>query len=160
MPFVTGKQRYKVVYGGRGSSKSWAAARALIARCLSEKTRVLCAREIQKSIAESVHTLLKQQIEMCGVSDQFDILETVIRTKSNGSEIVFTGLRRNVGSLKSFEGVNICWIEEAETVSADSWETLNPTIRKDDSEIWITFNPRFATDATWKKFVQDPPTDA
>lgn len=149
--FVPGP-RYRVVYGGRGSVKSWTIARALIMLACKSKKRILCAREYQKSIKESVHFLLKSQIERMGLEDEFIVRDTEIVNRWNGSQFIFAGLHHNVSSLKSTEAVDICWIEEAETTSQDSWDTLDPTIRKPGSEIWISFNPIQETDPVYKMF--------
>lgn len=152
-------KRLKVLHGGRGSAKSWSVARAIIIRCLQQQTRVLCARETQKSIQESVHRLLKDQITIMGVHGSFDVQEQKIIGK-NGSEITFIGIRQQgVANLKSYEGTDICWVEEAQVVSKKSWDILIPTIRKEKSEIWITFNPELDTDETYTRFVVDPPDD-
>lgn len=146
-------KRYKVIYGGRGSSKSWSCARALIIKAVNEPIRVLCARETQKSIQESVHKLLKDQIDMLGLQHMFTVLETKI-VGINGSEFSFAGIRQQgITNLKSFEGVDICWVEEAQVCTKKSWDVLIPTIRKPGSEIWITFNPELDTDETYKRFV-------
>ena len=158
LPFISKRARYKVAYGGRGSSKSQSVARAILVRCKQSKIRVLCAREIQKSINESVHALLKQEINALGLTHEFEVLETTIRHK-NGSEIIFTGLRSNITGVTSMQGIDVCWVEEASTVTAESWEVLIPTIRKPGSEIWVTFNPRFEDDAVWTRFVVRKPTD-
>lgn len=158
--FVFRPARFKVAHGGRGSAKSWSFARALLIKASSEKHRVLCCREIQESIKESSHRLLKEQIEALGLSHIYDVQERVIRCTVTGSEFIFEGLFRNVNRIKSLEGVTICWVEEAEKVSEDSWQLLTPTIRAPGSEIWVTFNPQFEDDATYKRFVADPPDDA
>jgi hypothetical protein len=157
--FLFEPARIKVAKGGRGSTKSWSFARALILRSLEKKTRILCAREIQRSIKESVHRLLKEQIEMLGLSAVFDITEHSIRCK-NGSDFIFMGLFRNVNQIKSLEGVDIAWVEEAESVSDESWDLLTPTIRKEGSEIWISFNPKFADDPTNQRYAVNPPEGA
>lgn len=144
--------RYKVFYGGRGSAKSWSVADALIIRAISGTVRILCARELQNSIAESVHKLLSDRIEAHGLSKYFSITNNSIKSLS-GSEFFFKGLRSNISEIKSMEGVDICWVEEAQVVSAHSWDTLIPTIRKDGSEIWLTFNPEMETDPTYERFV-------
>jgi phage terminase large subunit len=119
--------------------------------------RVLCARETQKSIQESVHRLLKDQIDALGVDHLFDVQETRIVGK-NGSDFAFAGIRQQgVTNLKSFEAVDICWVEEAQVVTRRSWDVLIPTIRKPGSEIWITFNPELEDDETYKRFVTEPP---
>lgn len=149
--FVPGP-RYRVVHGGRGSVKSWTIARALIMLACKSKKRILCAREYQKSIKESVHFLLKSQIERMRLEDEFIVRDTEIVNRWNGSQFIFAGLHHNVSSLKSTEAIDICWIEEAETTSQDSWDTLDPTIRKPGSEIWISFNPIQETDPVYKMF--------
>ena len=159
LDFLFFPHRYKILYGGRGSAKSWSVARALIALATQKPIRVLCAREIQNSISDSVITLLNDQISELGLSDFFDVQRTAIYGK-NGSEFSFAGLKHNVTSIKSFEGVDICWVEEAQTISKKSWETLIPTIRKPNSEIWITMNPELDTDESYIRFIKDPPSTA
>ena len=144
--------RYKVLWGGRGSGKSWGVAIALIIMASQKPMRILCARELQNSLDESVHKLLSDQIESLGLTGFFQVLRDTIRGK-NGSEFIFEGLRHNTTKIKSMEGVDICWVEEAEKVSEDSWKLLVPTIRKPGSEIWATFNPAHPDDATWQRFV-------
>lgn len=151
--------RYKVLYGGRGGSKSWAIADALIVKAWKEPILVLCTRELQKSIKESVHLLLKNRIDALGFWDEFEILNNEIRG-NNGSRFIFMGLKHNITEIKSTEGVDICWVEEAEKVTSESWKTLIPTIRKDNSEIWVSFNPNLITDETYQRFVSRPPPDA
>ena len=158
--FLTESHRYKVAYGGRGSGKSWSFARALLIKAANEQIRVLCAREIQKSIKQSVHTLLNDQIQSLGLGAFYEVLESEIRG-INGSSFSFTGLATNtVESIKSFEGCDIVWVEEAQTVSKKSWDILIPTIRKPNSEIWVSFNPNIDTDDTYKRFVVEPPENA
>lgn len=145
--------------GGRGSGKSWGFARAILLRCVDRPTRVLCTREIQKSIQQSVHQLLSDQIEAMGLTSAFEILQTEIRC-TNGSAIYFSGLSDvTATALKSFEGVDIAWCEEAQAISAKSWKTLIPTIRKEGSEIWATYNPELESDPTHQMFVVNPPPD-
>lgn len=153
------KARYKVLYGGRGGAKSWGIARALLIIGAQKPTRVLCAREFQTSIKDSVHKLLSDQIFAMGLEDFYEITQTTIRAK-NGSEFNFVGLKNNVANIKSFEGVDICWVEEAQTTSKLSWNVLIPTIRKEGSEIWISFNPELETDETFQRFVVNPPEGA
>lgn len=149
--------RYKTLFGGRGSGKSWSVARALVTIAATKPIRVLCARETQKSIAESVHRLLKDQIGLLGLESAFDIQETRIIGR-NGSDFAFAGIRQQgVANLKSFEGVDVCWVEEAQAVSKRSWDILIPTIRKPGSEIWLTFNPELDSDETYERFVLSPP---
>lgn len=149
---------YKVLYGGRGSAKSWSAARALLLLGVQRPMRILCAREVQKSVRESVFSLLKDQIRAMGLSGFYsDILEREIRGM-NGTKIVFSGLANHtVDSLKSFEGVDVCWIEEAQVVSKYSLDLLDPTIRKAGAEIWATFNPLLESDEIYRRFVANTP---
>jgi predicted phage terminase large subunit-like protein len=153
------RTRYYIYYGGRGGAKSHQLATALVLRCLEKKIKVLCAREIQSSIADSVLALLELKINALGVSEYFQVLNNEIRCTLTGSEIAFRGLRSNINELKSFEDADICWIEEAADVSEDSWDKIDPTIRKKGSEIWISFNPDLADDPTYVKFVTNADED-
>lgn len=123
----------------RGSAKSWSFARALLVLGTTKRLRILCTREVQKSMKQSVHKLLKDQIEALGLSSFYRVLENEIRGV-NGTEFSFSGLSdQTVDSIKSFEGCDIVWVEEAQSVSKRSWSVLIPTIRKDGSEIWLSF---------------------
>jgi phage terminase large subunit len=149
--------RYKVAYGGRGSGKSWAFARALLIQAAQSPKRVLCAREVQKSIKQSVHALLNDQIQALGLGQFYQVLETEIRG-INGSHFSFAGLASHtVESIKSFEGCDVVWIDEAQPVSKKSWDILIPTIRKHNSEIWASFNPDLDIDDTYTRFVENTP---
>lgn len=156
--FEPANSRYRVLFGGRGGAKSWGVARALLILAAKDKLRVLCAREYQTSIKDSVHKLLSDQIADLGLDGFYEITQASIRGK-NGSEFFFVGLKNNISNVKSFEGVDICWVEEAQTVSKTSWNVLIPTIRKEKSEIWVTFNPELETDDTFQRFVAHPPKD-
>lgn len=148
------------MHGGRGGAKSWAAARALLIQGGQAPLRILCAREVQKSIKESVHTLLSDQIQEMGLGGFYQILDTEIRG-ANGTKFIFAGLASHTTeSVKSYEGVDRVWVEEAQTVSKRSWDILTPTIRKPGSEIWLTLNPYLITDETYSRFVVAPPPDA
>lgn len=160
LQFLFIPRRYKVAYGGRGSGKSYNFAQALILLATQKPLRVLCAREVQKSIKQSVHLLLADQIQRLNLGSFFQVLETEIRG-INGSMFMFAGLAQHtVESVKSIEAVDICWVEEGQTVSKKSWEILIPTIRKTGSEIWISFNPDLDTDDTYVRFVLNPPEDS
>lgn len=147
-------KRFKVYYGGRASAKSHNFARALLIKGMEEKLRVLCARELQVSITDSVHKLLSDIILSHGLGNFYEIQRASI-IGINGTEFIFKGLRHNASEIKSTEGIDICWVEEAEKVSDNSWELLVPTIRKPGSEIWVSFNTRFPTDPTYVRFVQN-----
>lgn len=148
--------RYKFVRGGRGSGKSWGVARALLVQAASTPHRVLCAREVQVSIKQSVHQLLSDQIEALGLGGFFEVMANDIRGR-NGSSFAFRGLSDlTADSIKSFEGCTRVWLEEAQTISARSWRILSPTIRTAGSEIWATYNPELETDETHQRAVVRP----
>jgi len=159
LDFLFDPHRYKVLYGGRGGAKSWGVARALLIQGAKSPLRILCAREFQNSITESVHHLLQAQSNELGLGNFYQVQQSQI-TGVNGTEFVFAGIRNNISRIKSFEGIDRVWVEEAQTVSKTSWDTLIPTIRKNGSEIWLTFNPELDTDDTYKRFVLNPPDDA
>ncbi len=130
----------------------------LLMRAAATKVRVLCARELQNSIQDSVHQLLADQINVMGLQSAFLVRENKIAS-SSGSEFLFKGLRgmkNNAQAIKSIEGVDLCWIEEAQTISADSFQTLTPTIRRPRAEIWLSMNPDLATDPAYQ-LVMNPP---
>lgn len=152
--------RCKVLYGGRCSGKSWGIARALLALGASRKLRILCTREVQKSIKNSVHKLLSDQIQALGLGKFYVITQTEIKG-INGTEFLFNGLSdQTADSIKSFESVDLCWIEEAQAVSERSLRILTPTIRKEGSEIWVSMNPELESDPAYAYFVIDPPPDS
>lgn len=151
-----GTYRYRVYYGGRGSAKSWQFARALLIHGLTTPIRVLCAREYQASIRDSVHRVLADQVTLLGLTKVYTVQEAGI-FGANGTEFLFKGLRKDIAQIKSTEGIDVCWVEEAEAVSDSSWRTLIPTIRKPQSEIWVSFNPALADDPTYQRFVVKPP---
>jgi phage terminase large subunit len=155
LQFLFKPQRYKVAYGGRGGAKSWGFARALLILGAQKPLRILCARETQKSIQDSVHKLLSDQVKAMGLESFYQVQKAAL-IGANGTEFAFAGIRQNVGNMKSFEGVDICWVEEAQNVSKQSWAVLIPTIRKDGSEVWASFNPELETDETYQRFVISP----
>lgn len=149
--FLFKPYRYKVAHGGRGSGKSWAFATALLVTGLQRPTRVVCAREFQNSIDESVHKLLADLITKHKLPY---IVEKYRIYAANGSEFIFKGLsKQDAAAVKSLEGADICWVEEAQNVSSASWENLIPTIRKEGSEIWVSFNPTTEGSPTYQRFV-------
>lgn len=158
--------RYKVIYGGRGSAKSESTARylALIAAFTDvhpyfKVSKILCCREHQKSISQSVYSLLEDAIDKMKLRNRFTFAKNSIKSVT-GSEFIFAGLRHNIEDIKSMKGITHCWVEEAQTVSELSWKILIPTIREEHSEIIITFNPNEKTDPTYQRFVATPPPDA
>ena len=159
LKFLFEPHRYKVLRGGRGSAKSWSVARALLIKGKERPLRIGCFREVQKSIKDSVHALLNDQIQLLGFGAEYEVLNTEIRG-INGTQFLFGGLAdHTVESIKSFEGLDVAWIEEGQTVSKKSWSILIPTIRKDGSEIWVTYNPDLDTDETHQRFTINQPTD-
>lgn len=145
--------RYKCLWGGRGSGKSYGIADALLITGLVRPVRVLCAREFQTSIKESVHYLLAERIAVLGLSDFYRVQRDTI-VGVNGSMFIFKGVRHNVQSIKSMAALTHLWLEEAQTISAESWQVLIPTIREPGSEIWVSFNPLNSTDIVWRELVE------
>lgn len=152
--------RYKILYGGRASSKSWDAAANTVRIARFTKVRILCTRMFQNKLEESVYNLIKSQAERFGVAHEFEFQKSKIIHNVTGSEFLFYGLARNTDEIKSLEGIDILWIEEAHSLTKDMWEILGPTIRKEGSEIYIIFNPRLVTDFVYQRFVADPPNSA
>lgn len=152
--------RVRVLYGGRDSTKSWDAAGMAIFLAQYCKIRFLCTRKFQNKIEESVYSLLKSQIDRFGLTKNFTILKNKIICKSTGSEFIFYGLWRHIDEIKSLEGVDICWIEEAHNLSKNEWDILEPTVRREGSQFWVVFNPRYTTDFAYQRFVVKPPADS
>src|SRR5437016_5778465 len=142
-------KRRKVLYGGRGAGRSWGCARALLLIGTERPIRVLCCRELQNSITESVHQLLKDQVDALGLEGFYNVQVARIIGK-NGTTFSFEGIKNNSSKIRSYEAIDYCWVEEANKVSKASWVVLIPTIRKANSEIWITFNPELDSDYTYK----------
>lgn len=160
LPLYDTPAPYKIFYGGRSSGKSWQFARALLVQGMRAPLRILCAREWQTSLKDSVYALLKDQIEeRLKLGGFYELTREDIRG-ANGTRFLFKGLRRDIAEIKSTEGIDRCWVEEAQKVSAESWEVLIPTIRKAGSEIWISFNPGMESDPTYQRFVVAPPEGA
>lgn len=146
-------KRYKAAYGGRGGAKSHFYAEQIVIRCFAKTTRVACIREVQASIKDSVRQLIKDKIAKLGLEGEFDVLEAEIRCKRNDSIIIFKGMQSyNAQNIKSLEGFDIAWVEEAQTLSETSLRMLRPTIRKETAELWFSWNPRHETDAVDKFF--------
>lgn len=141
-----GRRNY--LYGGRGSAKSHTVAQYCVYRAYKERVKVLCTRELQKSIAESVHALIVDKIAAMGLGDFFTVYKDRI-VGANGSVFVFAGVRQNVGEIKSMEGIDICWVEEAQSMSRQSIDVLVPTVRAEGSMVIFTFNPFKDTDPVY-----------
>ena len=145
--------RHIVLYGGRASGKSTSVALSLLILGMNKKLRILCTREVQNSIADSVHKLLSDLISKYKLNT-WEVQKDIIRNKQTGSEIFFKGLHNNSQSIKSIEGIDIVWVEEAQSVSADSINTLVPTIRKTGSRLIWTFNRLTENDPVWELIVK------
>lgn len=156
------KARYKVFYGGRGGGKSWGIAKALLycGAIKKKPLRILCAREVQNSITDSVHKLLKDEIGRNKFLSQFYVVQNTQILGKNGTQFIFKGIAHDPMQIKSLEGIDICWVEEAQKVTSESWDILIPTIRKAGSEIWVSFNPYLETDSTYNRFVINTPPKA
>lgn len=151
--------RNKVIVGGRGKGASWGIARALLIKAYQTPLRVLCAREVQKTIADSVHQLLIDQIALLGLGAFYRVTDSDVYGL-NGTRFAFTGLRQLTSeNIRSYEGFDIAWVAEARNISKKSWSTLIPTIRKDGSEIWLDLNPELDSDETYQRFVEHTPPD-
>lgn len=149
------KVRHRILYGGRASSKSWEFAGMAASIGAQYKTRFLCVRRFQNKIKQSVYTLVSAQIDNFKLPG-YDVLATEIK-HANGTDFTFYGIERNTDEIKSFEGADVLWIEEAHNLTPDQWEILEPTIRKEGSEIWISFNPKLMTDFIYQRFIVNPP---
>jgi len=145
----------RVLYGGRASSKTHEYGGAAAKIAAEHKTRFLCVRRFQNKIKESVYTVLKNKINDLGLTG-FDVQASNIY-HDNGSDFTFYGIERNVDEIRSFENCDILWIEEAHNLTKTQWETLDPTIRKQGSEVWISFNPSLISDFIWQKFIVNTP---
>lgn len=148
--------RYYAIYGGRGSLKSHTVARFLLLKGRESKKRILATREIQKTIKDSVHKLLSDIINLYGFDD-YEVKNDTIRNRITGSEFIFTGLHNNYNEIKSMEGIDYCWCEEAQSITKESIEVLTPTIRKPGSVIIFTYNRLNELDPVHVKFVLNKP---
>lgn len=148
--------RNRVLFGGRASSKSWDAAGVALYSVQAKSLKIMCVRQFQNRIDDSVYTLLKNRIKGFGFNC-FDVKRNTIECVHNDSSFVFYGLWRHIEEIKSTEGIDILWIEEAHNLTKEQWDILEPTIRKSGSQIWIIFNPKLVTDFVYKRFVLNPP---
>jgi len=153
------KARYIVYYGGRGSGKTVSIAKALLLRGYRNKERILCCREYQNSISDSVLRTLEDEIEVLGLQSFYKVQNNGI-FGLNGTEFIFKGVKNNIQSIKSMAGVTLVWPEEAQTISDNSWDVLIPTIRAEGSQFIISFNPDEEDDPTYQRFVVNPPPGA
>lgn len=141
LPFLKAA-RYKGAHGGRGSGKSWFFAGAVVEACVLKQTRAVCIREVQGTLKDSAKQLITDIIALHKLGDQFRILDSEVRGPHD-SLIIFKGMQNyNAANIKSLEGYDIAWVEEAQDLSQDSLRMLRPTIRKEGSELWFSWNPR------------------
>lgn len=154
-------RRFKIMHGGRGGAKSHTVAQVLLAMGMQRKMRILCGREVQKSLKESSQQLLLDYIDRMGLQGYYRLVNGQI-VGCNGTVFTFTGLRAHTAtSIKSFEGYDLVWVEEAQSVSEHSWNLLIPTIlRTDGAEIWATFNSDSEDDYVYRRFVKNTDIDA
>lgn len=140
------RKPYKILKGGRFSGKTHDAAGMAAYLARNYSLRFMCVRQFQKNIQNSVYTVVADKIAAAGWTDEFDIGVSTIRHKETGSEFLFYGMARNLKEIKGTEGVDVCWIEEGEGLTADQWAIIDPTLRGEDSEIWLLYNPNLITD--------------
>lgn len=160
LPFFSSTKRYNIAYGGRGGGKSWFFALRLIIKSLNEDGLCLCGREIQNTIRDSVHRLLVKMINQHGWDTLFDIQKDKIISKRTGYEFIFKGLKHSISEIKSTEGITDCWLEEANSISRESLNVLIPTVREENSQFWIGFNPDSEDDPVYHDFVVNTHPDS
>ena len=155
-PLLTEHYRYKLYYGGRAGGKSYAFADCLLLLARQKKLFIACVREVQNSIKDSVYKLLKDRAEYYKFDD-FIFYEDRIENIVTGSKFIFKGLKdQNKQNIKSLEGVDICWCEESQAITKESFEVLDPTIRKSGSELWFSMNRENENDAIWRAIAANP----
>ncbi|HDL4951099.1 TPA: PBSX family phage terminase large subunit [Mannheimia haemolytica] len=166
LPVFAKDYRYKGAYGGRGSGKTRVFAKMSAVSAYKRAMRgesgvILCGREFMNSLEESSLEEVKQAIKSEPfLANFFDVGEKYVRTKDGRISYVFSGLRHNLDSIKSKARILIAWIDEAETVSETAWRKLIPTVRENNSEIWVTWNPENRGSATDTRFRQNPPENS
>ena len=162
MAFLLDQHQYKVAWGGRSSTKSWSFAGALLTLGIHQDLRILCCREVQKSLSESVHQLLQDRIKGLGLGDYYKVTENAIRGTTRNTLFRFTGLADHTAeTLKGYEGFNVMWLSEAQSIRRRSWQIALPTLfRTPYAELWADFNPLLDSDETWQRFIVNPPPGA
>lgn len=155
--FYESDNRYYVLYGGRASSKTYHTA-GFLAFLASEYTiKVLCTRQFQNKIGDSVKAVIELAIEDAGMRDEFKITDNSIMHTGTGSEFIFYGIQRNLKEIKGLANIDILWVEECESLTKEQWKVIMPTIREEGSRIFLVFNPNLITDFVWQRFVVNPP---
>jgi len=153
------RARNRVLYGGRASSKTWDAGGMAVFLAHRYKARFLCTRQFQNRIEDSVYSLLKLQIERFGLQKHFAVYKNRIECPATGSDFLFYGRCRNLNEIKGTEGVDVHWGEECELLTKEEWRIIDATVRAEDSQHWLIFNPKFATDFVYQRFVVNPPPE-
>jgi len=144
-----------VWHGGRGSAKSQALALVGLLESYMDDGIILCAREIQKSINDSIYASIVSCIKCHDLEDEFHVINTEIINKITGARFTFSGLKTNISSIKSINKLRVVLVDEAENVSQNSWDVIRPTPRYNNTRLYVVFNPRFETDPTWKEFCKE-----
>jgi phage terminase large subunit len=153
---ATSQKRIIIFYGGRGGGKTVNIAIVLLLKSLEKRLRIFCCREILESIDQSVHTTLVKKIRDLNLVDEFDIQRNKITAKRTGSEFFYGGLFRNIEGRKGLEDVNFVWISEGAVISEESLQILLPSIRANNSQVIIDMNPRYESDAIYKRYIANP----
>ena len=165
IPIFSGKARYRCAYGGRGSGKTRSFAKMAVVQAfrLSQEGKrgvIVCGREFMNSLDDSSMAEIKDAIlSMSWLTEYFDVGDRYVRTKDRRIEFIFAGLRHNLDSIKSKSKIHILWVDEAEPVSELAWQKITPTVREEDSEIWVTWNPERKVSPTNIRFRETPPDD-
>lgn len=149
------KYRHIIIHGGRGSGKSTGVADFLIFKSYTETHKIICARQVQKSIATSVYALLKRRIEELGIEKHYYMTNQMIKCKHTGSTFEFIGLEQNIESIKSIDNISYFWIEEGHFLKYYSWEVVKPSVRADNSQIIVTMNPVHADDCLYRAYIRN-----
>lgn len=157
--FFESDYRYYCLYGGRSSGKTYHTAGFCIFLAATHRVKFLCVRQFQNRISDSVKTVLEECIYRAELQREFKITENAIEHLGTGSTFAFFGIQRNLNEIKGLAGIEVLWIEEAENLSEEQWQVIMPTIRAEKSKIFIVFNPRYATDFVYKRFILNPPAD-
>jgi len=151
--------RYYVLHGGRASGKTYHTAGFCVYLAATYSVKFLCVRQFQNRLSDSVMSTIVECIEIAGLMDEFVVIANEIRHKTTGSNFTFLGINRNLNEIKGMTGIEVLWIEEAEGLTEEQWRVIMPTIRAENSKIFIVFNPRLATDFVYKRFVVNTPND-
>jgi phage terminase large subunit len=162
LAFLLEMHSYKIAYGGRASLKSTSFASSLLTLGVSQPLRILCLREVQKTLADSSHLLLQDQIRKLGYGSEYDVTENAIKGRHLSTMFRFAGLSEQTAeSMKGYEGFDVFWFDEAQAITRRSFQIALPTLfRTTGAEAWVSFNPDMDTDEVWERFVVNTPPGA